>query len=442
MCGLAGVYSRTWGHPEFSLFEKLLYVSVFRGEDSTGVIKLDKKGVPRVRRTVLSSPEFLCHQGSDFIRDIKGEDKPIGLLGHTRAATKGAVKLSNAHPFSFENVVGAHNGTIHKKFKGREDFETDSEALYKLINDEGIEAALNEVQAYDSAYALQWIDKKAKTLNFIRNDKRPLTFTYIYGQTTLVWASEKKYLEFVLSVDKMGGSANGWRGDKNEPYFTLGPNELMTIPLNASPQEAKIVKLEVKESTYRPFQPSTVITRRGTGRWVTTDRGTEKWVTESAQSENQTSTPKSPDLLSSAAPRPPYKGHRKSKNDKALASLEWLQNLPGPAKSTVLADQLVDPNFADLPWQEKSSADCVVYKGFEGANLTEKELRIRLQTGCFACGECFELDDKDDQKKIRAIHWWSREAFACDECYKSSDGDWVRHSIDDTWDEIKEERKN
>lgn len=450
MCGLVGVYSRNFGAPEFSIFEKLLYVIVFRGEDSTGVIRLDNKGVPRVRRTVLSSPEFLTHQASDFIRDIKGEAKPIGLIGHTRAATKGEVKLANAHPFSFENVVGAHNGTIHKKFKGRENYETDSEALYKLINDEGIEAALNEVQAYDTAYALQWIDKKAKTLNFVRNDRRPLSFTYIYGQTTLLWASEKKYLDFVLSIEKQTAGVNGWRGNRDAPYFTLEPNEMMSIPLNASPAEATIKKLEVKESTYRPFHPANGMGGAATGGgWVTTDRGTQRWVPNTqatTQEAAQTST--SSDLITTpTGPRLPYKGHRKTSNEKALKSLEWLQNLPKPpaaktpAESTVLADLLVDPNFADMPWKEETKTGAV-FAGFEGAKLSEKELKLHLQAGCFCCAKTLDLDDKADQKEIRRIHWWSRTTFACDECYNTSDGDWVRHSIDDTWDEIKEERKN
>lgn len=452
MCGLAGVYSRTFGYQEFSIFEKLLYVSVFRGEDSTGVIRLDKKGVPRVRKTVLSAPEFLATGASNFIRDMKEVEKPIALLGHTRAATKGEVKLANAHPFSFDNVVGAHNGTIHKKFKGRENYETDSEALYKLINDEGIEAALNEVQDHDTAYALQWIDKKEKTLNFVRNDKRPLAFTYIYGQTTLVWASEKKYLEFILSIEKQSGSANGWRGSKDSPYFTLEPNEMMTIPLRGSPGEAKITKLEVKESTYRPFSGGMTTGGVTGGSWVTTERGTEKWVPNTqTNAPTPPSTTTSSDLLRHV-PNSRYQGHAKKSNQKALRSLEWLNGLLSkpvmkpvmkPVTQETLADQLVDPNFADAPWKaDNESADCVVFTGYEGAKLSEKEFSLRLQCGCFACGQTFDLDEPKDHTEIRKIHWWSRENFACDECYQSSENDWVRHSIDDTWQELVEERKN
>ena len=36
----------------------------------------------------------------------------ISIIGHTRAATTGAVTTRNAHPFSYGSIIGAHNGII------------------------------------------------------------------------------------------------------------------------------------------------------------------------------------------------------------------------------------------------------------------------------------------------------------------------------------------
>lgn len=247
MCGILGVYSPNFSSPEFDIFEKLLFLNVFRGSDSTGIVRIERNKSLKTRKSLLPSPAFIGAKESDIIRDIgTAAEKPMGLIGHTRSATKGAVSLKNAHPFMFDNVTGVHNGTIHTSFKHRAEYDTDSEALYRNINDYGLEEALNNANAYDSAWALAFVDKKERTLNFVRNDKRPLYFTYIFGVSTIIWSSERLALEYVLKHKSMH-SNKGWRGDDKIPYFTLNPNELMTIKLGETPGNAEITKLKVEE---------------------------------------------------------------------------------------------------------------------------------------------------------------------------------------------------
>lgn len=207
MCGIVGAASSWLSDHEKNAFKNLLYTSVFRGWDSTGVISVQETpgvggtrvGVKSIKST-LAAPDFLAINGKN--KEIFNTGRHVYcLIGHTRAATVGAVSKENAHPFSFANVVGVHNGTIRRKKWGTEDkFETDSEALYNEINERGIRAVIKDLGRHsynDDAYALVFFDRQQKTLNMIRNTERPLSITEGHG--TVYWASESKMLDFIIN---------------------------------------------------------------------------------------------------------------------------------------------------------------------------------------------------------------------------------------------------
>lgn len=264
MCGQCGVYSTTWLDTEYKLFKNLLYINETRGTDSTGVIRVSKKTdgdgfTTRSKKTLLPAGEFLMHKNaSDIIRSgYQGLGAPICILGHTRAATVGKVEINNAHPFRFDGVIGTHNGTIKKHFTGKDKFGTDSEAFYNLINQNGLKEAIEEVNDHDSAYAIQFIDFKKNTLNFVKNSQRPLWFTYLFSRSALIWSSEKEHLEFILKLAKLSHNT-GWKGQESK-FFTLHPNHLLSIPLGESPENATITDLGIPEVEKKAF-PSTIYT--------------------------------------------------------------------------------------------------------------------------------------------------------------------------------------
>lgn len=212
MCGIAGLATNFFGQQDVQVMRELLIMAAFRGWDSTGVVNLEKTGKHKRSYIKTTWDKDIGHPVF-FMNNAKTDAvfRPVAraMFGHARAATKGDVTKANAHPFSKPNVIGVHNGTISYEFEGSKNFQTDSEALYQLINDKGITEALQILErgAGLPAYALVYYDRTDNTLNLIRNDKRPLFMAFDPGQTTMYFASEPAMYHFVLSRRSINISA-------------------------------------------------------------------------------------------------------------------------------------------------------------------------------------------------------------------------------------------
>jgi Glutamine amidotransferase domain len=102
------------------------------------------------------------------------------VVGHGRAATRGTVKLENAHPFAKTFETGeilklVHNGTLEyaQDLPDFHKFDVDSEWIAEMIVRYGPLEALTKIRG---AMALVWWNEKDKTINFFRNADRPLHF--------------------------------------------------------------------------------------------------------------------------------------------------------------------------------------------------------------------------------------------------------------------------
>lgn len=248
MCGIVGMAGKLQFQHR-AIFKDMLAVCQVRGRDSTGVIRV-KPDDEYVWVKNVGTPDFLL--------DTKMYDKQIDtgeskvLIGHCRAKTVGEVNTKNAHPFDFPGkICGVHNGTLKATYqmeRGR-DFTVDSELLYWTISEYGVEETITKRVDDGGAWALVYWNAEENTLNFLRNEERPLWFTHSEDKQVMFWASEPWMLSVVNRKLKL------WDGEGNASIYPLPINQLYSFTIDHSKNKAneifsmsspKEVKAEVR----------------------------------------------------------------------------------------------------------------------------------------------------------------------------------------------------
>lgn len=197
MCGIVGIIAKNQGN--FSgyhtdIFKELLFANEVRGAHGTGMFWDNGLTCKNLKAPMPSS--FFIHDAK--VKDALNEiyQKSTFAIGHNRHATKGGTDMESTHPFRVGHITLIHNGTLvrHKYMK---DVPVDSEAITHSIKEIGAEETL---KGLDGAFALVWYDNISGTLNFIRNEERPLYLV----DTANAWilSSEVKLAEWIISRNK------------------------------------------------------------------------------------------------------------------------------------------------------------------------------------------------------------------------------------------------
>ncbi len=174
MCGLIGFSGATNFNPSHI---KLLMVlnAIDRGADATGFYTPQQGLVKSAEHAKVFLPKNTI-QATDI------------FLGHVRAKTVGLNIDANAHPFSYENVVLAHNGTLVNHFElisnaglNRNDFDVDSQCVAGLLNKSMGSCDYNNFDPLEYFKPITEIDGAAA---FLFKDKRDLE----EGRTSRIFA--------------------------------------------------------------------------------------------------------------------------------------------------------------------------------------------------------------------------------------------------------------
>lgn len=189
-------------------------------------------------------PPQLLWAWSDFsVFDYKGFPNNTStklLLGHNRAATQGKITAENAHPFEFDGLIGAHNGTLDdwtiRNFAEYKNHDVDSHVLFEILNNKGVDEMYKNISG---AMALTWYDKDEKQLHFLRNSQRPLFYAYDKEGTAILWASEMVFL--------VGACVRAGLELSEEGVQSVPPDTLLTFkPLALSCEKMEDRELEKK----------------------------------------------------------------------------------------------------------------------------------------------------------------------------------------------------
>lgn len=186
MCGLVGGVGNLSVLRHREMIREMLIYDVVRGHHSTGVAFVKNDMSHHVVKKMGNPFELLDSKEFDN-QFTSGQN--WAMIGHNRWATKGKVNKANAHPFQFDNVVGAHNGTLRDltTLMDYRRFEVDSEALMWNIENEGIVDTLPKIRG---AFAITVYDQSEETLFIARNSERPMHYCYTEDGKTMFWASE------------------------------------------------------------------------------------------------------------------------------------------------------------------------------------------------------------------------------------------------------------
>ena len=195
MCGLVCMISKAktgFAYKQSEVFSQMLYADALRGWDSTGVFGINEYGNLKLHKAATKASVFMTTKAyENFDREIFQDFRIV--VGHNRAATRGATTDDNAHPFLEGNTCLVHNGTLHNH-KHLKDVTVDSHAICHAFDTGDYKEILaNDV---DGAYALIWYDAKTKHLRISRNKERPLWL--VETETTDYIASEPGMLLWLL----------------------------------------------------------------------------------------------------------------------------------------------------------------------------------------------------------------------------------------------------
>jgi len=204
MCGIVGAISKQSGgllKQHEDTFMQLLYADVVRGDDSTGIIGVEKDSSFHIAKESTQAAWFQAvFDNSEIYKSMWKNGK--AYIGHNRKSTVGLTNDTNAHPFVINDEFAmVHNGTLYNH-KTLANTEVDSEALAtvlaKAFEETDYMASLEETLGrVHGAYALAMYDQRHHAVRLLRNKERPLA----YAETPNGWffASEGAMLFWIMS---------------------------------------------------------------------------------------------------------------------------------------------------------------------------------------------------------------------------------------------------
>jgi predicted glutamine amidotransferase len=239
MCGIVGIAGNLFSREEMTM-KRLLLLDSLRGMDSTGMAAV-RMGGKYVVTSKKASHCFNLFDAKSFCDALNGISS-LAFIGHNRSATVGGIKDVNAHPFQIDHITGVHNGTLEDSDKRLledivgEKFNTDSEALFAAIAKIGVKEVIPKItkgkDMAKGAWSLVWWDTTDMTLNFLRNEHRPMWYCYSDDFKQIFWASEFWMLDAALQ--KSGNYSLFKKQSTKDPeksfrFFQTDPDVLYSV---------------------------------------------------------------------------------------------------------------------------------------------------------------------------------------------------------------------
>lgn len=256
MCGIVGFINREsnfkTSEPLTKWFKQALYCDALRGEHGTGILSVNDKGFYNMYKKSLNAADFLELSKTKSVL----KDSSVFSVGHNRWATQGTHTDDNSHPFEHGSIILFHNGTVtNHRTLSKPTFNVDSSAVsFMLSESKDIKKSLERLEG---TYSLVWYDFLLETLNFARNEDRPMFFGYVKDSKSILFASEAPMIRWLAN-------RNGIALEKIE---AVPENIWLEIPLDDKEKfKATSFKPAVRESVYTYSQTGTKHTKEYKGK--------------------------------------------------------------------------------------------------------------------------------------------------------------------------------
>lgn len=242
MCGIVGMMGTGFAASDRKVFSEMLYLDALRGMDGTGVAIIDLDHNARILKKAMQASDFL-----DLSQYTRIMNTPIGnirmMLGHNRAATSGGISNETSHPFTAGPITLVHNGSLRRQelLPDHRTFAVDSENIAHSINVQGIEETVKNL---NGSFSLVWHNSDDRTINFIRNNERPMFIGKIEKANRWVFGSELGMLE--------------WACERNHIHLeSVEATKVLThYKFDASTPDMPVVTAELEEYTFRGYRDS------------------------------------------------------------------------------------------------------------------------------------------------------------------------------------------
>lgn len=424
MCGLIGIAGNISVTGERA-FKRLLELDTIRGPHSTGIFAVKSDRSTMLAKQVGTPWDlYETKQCEAIFRSVTKV-----LLGHNRWATKGKINKLNAHPFEFENIAGAHNGTLTTTYQLDDHtmFEVDSENIYYHMNKNGVDETIKNL---NGAFALTWYDKRANTINFIRNSERPLYYVLSKDGKNLLWASEDWML--VVACHYAGietrevqqlpvGHLHTFEVPVNyndtfdkvrvrkmemfekKPVVIYGRGAATTTePPFPKDESKKVVDLRPSQTgkIKRPFHEYQQYVGKNTLFYVSNDA-----ISPSGQRYIQCWAVDDDDIAVRVFP-----ALGGSLWDLLMKSTNYFRGLTKTYSGVENGYLTVDLRTIEEVFIAGDDTPADTYTGFEGEEITELEFDKRTAKGCSWCSSHVLAKNHED------ITWLSKDEFICPDC--------------------------